>query len=56
MTEQEKRYAIAVGIVMAIDEALKFAEPAEILDEGSPIRDGIRELMSMIAAERLHKD
>jgi len=49
MNEQEKRFALAAGIVMAIDGALRLATPAEILDENSPIRDGIREFMEMIA-------
>ena len=49
MTEQKKRYALAAGIVMAIHRALEMATPAEILDENSPILDGIREFLEMIA-------
>ena len=48
MNEQEQRYALAAGVVMAIDRALKLATPAEILDENSPIMDGIRQFMTMI--------
>lgn len=48
MTEQEKRYALAAGIVMAIHRALERAPPEAILDENSPIMDAIREFMDMI--------
>ena len=49
MTEQDKRYALAAGIVIAIHRALEMATPAEILAEDSPILDAIREFMEMIA-------
>lgn len=46
------RYSLAAGIVMAIDGALKLTTPDEILDENSPIRDGIRDFMAMIEEQR----
>jgi hypothetical protein len=43
-----RRYALSGGIVLAIEYALKFASPAAILDENSPIKDAMREFIELM--------